>query len=272
MSGETPALEPTQRWMHGALVFPGRVRAEEVERNLAASGRLSGAGGLAVYQRSYFLRIASCMRAQFPALCHALGEPLFDDFVADYIRDKPPQSHTLYDLGRRFADFLEDSRPDLGRPEAEREAWIDFMIELARFERQVFALFDGPGHEGKPLARRETADGRLALQPAFALCAYRYPVAFYYHSIRRGEPAAAPAPEPSFVALARTDYVTRTVPITEAHHRFLAAMAAGGTVGDGLEAVARHLAIPFPAVLRSWRAEPGVRGRWLDLGFFIERE
>ena len=52
------------------------------------------------------------MREQFPALCHALGAALFDDFVADYIRDHPPESHTLYDLGRRFPAFLEDNRPD----------------------------------------------------------------------------------------------------------------------------------------------------------------
>jgi hypothetical protein len=124
------ALADTQRWMHEALVFPRLAAAGSVAETFAATGRLSAAGGLAVYQRGYFLRIAACMREQFPALCHALGEPLFDDFVADYIRAHPPESHTLYDLGRRFPGFLEAIRPD--SPEA-REAWIDFMIDLAGF-------------------------------------------------------------------------------------------------------------------------------------------
>ncbi len=89
------ALAETQRWMHGALVFP---RGADAAERLVATGRLDAAGGLAVYQRGYFLRIAACMREQFPALCHALGRGLFDDFVADYIREQR--------LRRCLADLL----------------------------------------------------------------------------------------------------------------------------------------------------------------------
>ncbi|MFL6843379.1 MAG: putative DNA-binding domain-containing protein [Allosphingosinicella sp.] len=263
------SLPEVQRWMQDAVRFPGAIGAEEIERRFLAGGRFDAADGLAVYQRGYFLRLASCMREQFPALCHALGRELFDDFVADYVREKPPESHTLYDLGRRFAGFLEESRPD--RDESEREGWIDFMVDLACFERQVFALFDAPGHEGKAFAGPETADERLRLQPAFALGAYLYPVHLYYHSVRRGEAAALPPAERSFVALVRTDYVTRTIPLAEPHHVFLSAMAGGGGVEAGLEAVARHLAASLGSVRASWRDEAGVRRRWLDWGFFIAR-
>jgi hypothetical protein len=83
------ALAAAQRRMHDALVFPGGDPAA-AHALFAGDGRLGAAGGLAIYQRGYFLRIAACMRAQFPALCHALGRDLFDDFVADYIRDCPP--------------------------------------------------------------------------------------------------------------------------------------------------------------------------------------
>jgi hypothetical protein len=267
MSGTS--LPEVQRWMQDALRFPGGIGPDEIERQFAATGRFDAAAGLAVYQRGYILRIASCMREQFPALCHALGRGLFDDFVADYVRERPPESHTLYDLGRRFTDFLEESRPDRGA--TDREGWIDFMVDLARFERQVFALFDAPGHEGKALAGPATPDERLRLQPAFVLGAYNYPVHLYYHAVRRGEPAALPPAEPSFVALVRTDYVTRTIPLAEPHFVFLSTMTGGG-VEDGLEAVARHLALPVDSVRRSWRDEAGVRSRWLDWGFFVARD
>jgi hypothetical protein len=267
-----PALETVQHWMQDALVFPRRVTGEEVEARLASSPRLTGAGGLAIYQRGYFLRIASCMREQFPALCHALGEPLFNDFVADYVRERPPESHTLYDLGRRFPAFLEESRPDRELPPAEREAWIDFMTDLARFERLVFAMFDAPGHEGKPFATSATPDCRLRLQPCFALGAYRFPVPAYYHAVRLGQPAPLPPAQASFVALVRIDYVTRTVPLSEPHYLFLKAMADGGGVEDGIDAVARHLAMSPDAVRISWRAADGGRQRWLDLRFFIACE
>lgn len=269
MSGE--ALRSVQRWMLDALAFPARVDGERRDALLEASPRLTAAAGLAIYQRGYLLRIASCMRDQFPALCHALGEPLFNDFVADYIRDKPPESHTLYDLGRRFPAWLEENRPDRGLTPARREPWIDFMIDLARFERQVFAMFDAPGHEGRPFAGADTPDGRLRLQPCFALGAFAFPVAAYYHSVRCKQPASLPPAGRSFAALVRTDFVTRTIPLQEPQYLFLEAMAAGGGVEAGAEAAARLLGATADSVLRSWHSS-GDRRRWIDWGFFIDRD
>lgn len=271
MSDGAPALESVQRWMLDALVFSRRVSRETIDGQLASFPGLSGAEGLAIYQRGYFLRIASCMREQFPALCHALEEPLFNDFVAEYIRAHPPASHTLYDLGRRFPAFLDDSRPDRDQPPEARELWIDFMVDLARFERQMFVMFDAPGHEGQPFADRATPDAELRLQPAFALGAYRFPVAAYYHAVRQKQPAALLPAEASFAALVRIDYVTRTILLGEPDYLFLKAMIDGGGVEDGLDAVARHLMIAPHEVRRSWMAEGGSRRRWIDGGFFIAR-
>ncbi len=254
------ALAATQRWMHEALIFPRRAPAGETERRLLASPRLTAAQGLAIYQRGYFLRIAACMREQFPALCHALEEPLFNDFVADYIRAHPPERHTLYDLGRRFPAFLDSARPDRDLPVEERESWIDFMVDLAGFERLVFAMFDAPGHEGRPFATAATPDGRLRLQPAFALGSYRYPVAAYYHAVRQQQPAPLLTAAPSHVALVRTDYVTRTIPLSDPHYRFLEAVAEGGTVEHGLAALGDEARALFQST----------RQHWLDWGFFIE--
>lgn len=267
-----PDLAAVQRWMHEALVFPRRVSRESIEGRLDSFPGLSGAEGLAIYQRGYFLRIASCMREQFPALCHALGEPLFNDFVAEYIREQPPASHTLYDLGRRFPAFLDQSRPDRDQPDGAREVWVDFMVDLARFERQMFAMFDAPGHEGKPFAAPGTPDVRLRLQPAFAIGAYRFPVAAYYHAVRRKQSAELPPAEASFAALVRTDYVTRTLVLGESEYLFLAAMADGGGVDDGIAAVARHLKAAPDEVRRSWASDRGSRRRWIDCGFFIDRD
>jgi Putative DNA-binding domain len=267
VSGE--ALLSVQRWMHDALAFPGRVDRESRDALLRPSDRLTAAAGLGVYQRGYFLRIASCMREQFPALCHALGRPLFDDFVSDYIRDRPPESHTLYDLGRRFPAWLAESRPDRELPEARREPWIDFMIDLARFERQVFAMFDAPGHEGKPFACADSRDERLRLQPCFGLGAFGFPVAAYYHSVRLEQAAPLPPAGRSFAALVRTDYVTRTIPLSEVQYLFLDAMTSGGGVQAGAEAAARHVGVDVEWVRLSWHSS-GERRRWIDWGFFIE--
>jgi hypothetical protein len=272
VTGEAAPLASVQRWMQDALVFPRRVAPADADRLLASSPQLTAVDGLAIYQRGFLLRIASCMREQFPALCHALGAPLFDDFVADYVRDLPPESYTLYDLGRRFALWLDTGRPDRDAPPDRRETWIDFMVDLAGFERLVFTMFDAPGHEGKPFATADTPDSRLRLQPAFALGAWRYPVAAYYHAVRKGEGPPLPTAGETFAALVRTDYVTRTIPLSEPHFVFLKAMADGGSINDAVEAMARHLAVAPDEVRQSWHDPQGARQRWIDWGFFAAEE
>jgi hypothetical protein len=258
------ALAEAQRRMHDALVLPN-VDPESTQALFADSGRLGAADGLAVYQRGYGLRIAACMREQFPALCHALGRALFDDFVADYIRDCPPVRHTLYDLGRRFAGWMKANRPD--RDAA--EPWVDFMIDLADFEYAVFVMFDAAGHEGRLFATSDTPDALLRLQPAFALGSYGFLVADYYHAVRRGERPSPPVPEPSHVALVRADYVTRTVPLSATHHAFLAEMQAGLSVEAALDSVAARFELEPETARRSWLEPQGARASWIEWGFFV---
>lgn len=254
--------------MQEALRLPGAATEETVAGRVEPSSRLSAAERLAIYQRSYILRLLKCLAEQFPALGHALGEELFRDFARQYLRDRPPESYTLYDLGRRFPDYLEETRPDREAPEGERETWIDFMVDLARFERLVFVMFDAPGHEGEPLATADTPDASLRLQPCFALAEYRFPVAAYYHQVRQGTDPVLPPAQRSRVAVVRKDYVTRTYPLRTVHYRFLRALQEGRTVEEALARVAEGSGLPLDKARRSWSAADGIRRRWITAGFF----
>lgn len=259
------ALAAAQRRMHAALIHPHADPAA-AQGLFQGGGRLGPTAGLAIYQRGYLMRLAACMREQFPALCHALGRALFDDFVADYIRDCPPERHTLYHLGRRFPDWLDANRPE---PQA-REAWVDFMIDLARFEYAVFSMFDAHGNEGRPYASLETPDRALRLQPAFALGTYRFPVAAYYHAVRRDEEPALPPPAAvsTHIALVRTDFITRTVPLSEPHHAVLTAMQGGSDIETALTIVSGRYGFDPGEAYRIWRSAQGYRARWIEWGFF----
>lgn len=263
------SLASLQQWMLDALVHPQRVDPSDVDRHLRASRGMDAGARLAIYQRSYILRLAKCMAEQFPALCHALGDSLFADFAREYVQAQPSEAYTLYDLGRRFPAYLEESRPDRELPEGEREDWIDFMVDLARYERELFRLFDAPGHEGQPWPTAAVPDDRLVLQPCFALGEYRYPVAWYYHEVRQEKNPQFPPRRPSFVAIARRDYVTSTFPIHAVHHRFLCAMQAGRSVGESLSVVSEALQRRVEDVRRSWATE--VRTAWIEAGFFVCR-
>ncbi|HEY0312901.1 MAG TPA: putative DNA-binding domain-containing protein [Allosphingosinicella sp.] len=264
------SLEASQAWLQGAILAPEAPAADAVQERLTGSAAFPAAAGLSVYRRAYIARIAAAMRAQFPALCHALGERLFNDFAAEYVRLHPPERYTLHDLGRRFTVFLEEQRPDGAEPVEAREVWIDFMIDLARFERRLFELFDAPGAEGKALARPGAPAETLRLQPAFIVARFDFNVAAYYHAVRRGEAPPAPVQGAVFVALVRTDYAIRTIALTEPEFLFLDAMQRDGWIAGGLAAVAAALELSPEHAAQAWDGAPETRARWIHWGFFVE--
>ncbi|OIQ46306.1 MAG: hypothetical protein BM558_00060 [Roseobacter sp. MedPE-SW] len=255
--------------MQSALIEPKATSRQEIETRVRSTSRLSAVAALGIYQNSYHLRIAACMRDQFPALCYALGEGLFNDFVAEYISQAPPESYTLYDLGRRFAGFLQANRPDLDAPES--EPWVDFIIDLARFERQIFSTFDCAGAEDLHLAQLTTPDPDLCVQPSLSVAAYGFPVGDYYHAVRQEKSPQPPEREPVYLAVLRKDYVTHTVPVSFAHFIFLQEMCRGGTVGSALSAVSQQLSQDLARVKLAWSEVSEIRDNWIEAGFFLDR-
>lgn len=264
-----PALDALQRWMLDALIAPERTARGSIDAAVLPGARIDAAACLAIYQRSYLQRLRLCLGEQFPATRHALGRPLFDDFADEYLRACPSDSYTLYALGRRFSDWIEQSRPDRDLAEADREAWIDFMVDLAHYEHALFRLFDAPGHEGRPWPADDTDDAALVLQPCLALAAYRYPVAWYYHEVRAGRSPAFPSEAASQVVVLRRDHRTTTYPVTPLHFRFLEAVQRHRDIARALAEIAAFTGRPPAEVARSWAED--VRGPWIEAGFFVAR-
>jgi hypothetical protein len=272
MSLENLSLEALQGWMQATLIFPRETDAGEIGQILEDSPRLKAADRLAIYQRSYHLRLLRCLQEQFPALCHALGRELFNGFAREYLQQLPSESYTLCDLGRRFSTYLEDARPDREASAEKREGWIDFMVDLTRFEREVYVMFDAPGHEGKPFASEGTPDDRLRLQPCFQLHESRFPVAAYYHQVKNRQSPELPPRAHSWLALARTQFVVHTFPLSAVQFQFLQVLQNGATASEALESVARTSGRPVEEISRAWSGPEGLRKRWIEAGFFVERE
>lgn len=258
--------------MQAALVFPRRAQSDVIEAVLEATPRMTAHARLAIYQRSYYARLLKCMEDQFPALRYALGAPLFADFAGEYLRACPSQSYTLYALGARFPAYLEENRPDHALPVEERESWIDFMVDLARLEREVFRVYDAPGHEGQPYANDQIIDANLVLQPCVSLHAFRYPVADYYTQVRRELKPEFPVAQPSYYALVRKDFQTRMISLELPQHIFLTALVEGHCIAKALAKVAQASAQPLDATVRAWGAESSSRKNWIAAGMFVARE
>lgn len=267
---KTPSgLHEMQIWMQNALLDPRCVEAGDLTQRLIPSNKMSASDRLGIYQRSYILRLCKCLAEQFPAVCRALGATLFDQFAREYLAQMPSESHTLYDLGERFAVYLEATRPDRDLPDHKQELWINFMMDLVTYERQLFVMFDAYGHEGKPWPDVRAPDQDLVLQPCFDLGQYRFPVAAYYHNVSDETAAVIPDQMDTYVALARQDYVTTTYPITKLHHQLLQAIQTTEYIDGALEQLAHDTGFALNVLRTSWQTE--IRTIWINAGFFVHR-
>ncbi len=280
-SASPPELARLQRWLQTAIVEPASeattsTSADAVEDVVTASPTQSAAERLAIYQRSYLARLLECLHAVFPALRHALGEPLFDRFAADYLVRHPPASYTLARLAVDFPRYLAETRPDADLPPDERAPWADFLVDLATLELAFQEVYDGEGLEEQApppvdevvaLPPRPLLATRFVPAPSLRLFAFGSPVHEYLTAVRRSEHPSPPQPRPTALAIARRDWRVRFHSLFPQQHALLLALAAGRTLG---EAVAAASLPPWdaidPAVLRGW-----LRG-WMEERFFARVE
>lgn len=255
---DMPDLDRLQRWfqaviMHPDGVVPGVLGPDaqhhialapgELERVVTRSRALSAAERVAIYGRAYHARLSECLEAEFRILRQALGDDLFRMFARAYLSNCPSQSYTLANLGKGFPGYLQETRP-AESAEAKDEAWPDFIIDLARFERAFSEVYDGPGGEGGPML---SAQGlrtlmtdhdlhvRLAPAASLRLLTLHYPVHDYFDAARRGREPELPAPAETFLAMNRRDYVVTTIELSAAQHALLSGLLEGQTVGQSLQ-------------------------------------
>ena len=232
---------------------------------------------LEVYANAYYARLLECLRDEFPALLHAVGEEVFDGLAFGYLQSYPSRSYTLSELSRRFAEYLEETRPEEEGDADGAPSWPDFMIDLARLERCYSEVFDGPGAErlkllGADELREISPDAwvraRLLVVPCLRLLSVRFPVHEYATAVREKQEPDLPDPEPTWLAVSRINYVVRRWTLSHVQFELLSALVAGETVGAAIERAAA-LAVEsgdslesLAGSLRDWFAE------WSSAGFF----
>lgn len=282
----SPALAPLQRWFQAAITHPEGVRqglhsadarahldvsADDAERVLTRSTALGALDRLAVYGFAYFARLLDCLREEYPVLKHALGDEAFDAFAAGYLQEHPSRSYTLFDLGKRFPDFLRATRPALDGDDGQPD-WADFLIELAELERLFNQVFDGPGVEGQSLLSPEelacldpehVLDCRLTAVPCLRLVSLRFPVHRYFTTVRGGGDPIPPDPAETCLAVTRSRYVVQHYELSRPAFALLNDLLAGNTIGAALARAAEQAdAGALETSLRDWFAD------WAAQGFF----
>jgi hypothetical protein len=242
-------LAQAQRWLQRAILADQPASEPAAARVLAPAARLSAGECLGVYRRGYRLRLLETMAALHPGLRAWLGPDLFADFVLEYLDACPSRSYTLVELDRGFAAHLAERRPDRDRPPARREAWIDLLIDLARYERAFAEVYDGPGTEHLPEhlpPRRPGSADTVRLAPCLRVLTACAPVHRYVAAVRAGQPPPPLTADPVRLALSRRDYVVTATELSPAACRFLSALLAG----DPVRAAADRAALAADAAAR----------------------
>jgi hypothetical protein len=272
-------LNTLQRWMQTVLVNPLGTEnghpwqllpenmQDDIEKIIVPSSRLTSRQRLAIYQRGYLARLRDCMAGQFHALQYALGQELFQAFADEYLQQYPSVSYTLTDLGRRFAGFLQATRPDADAPASEREDWPDFMIELAQLEYALLQIFDTEIDDNQPYATENTADGKLLLAPIFHVFVFRFPTAHYLQAVHRGETPALPFEATTHLAVTRKNYQLGLFHLNPLQYKFLQYLQTHPQpIPQALEqfsTINNSTLIDLQNLWSVWRT------KWIDAGFFI---
>ena len=245
-------LAQMQNWMQAVLIHKnGQIQGATPEYLINESSRLTAARHLNIYRQSYIARLRECMKNQFSALAYALGEELFQMFADQYLDAYPSGSYTLNDLGRRFPDFLEATRPDAGQEE--KELWIDFIIELAQFEYTLSLIFDEHSDEEIKPATEATPDETLKLAPLCRLFHHRYPICRYYLDVTRKKKPELPFEEDSYSVVARNNYRLSLLEIKPAQYYFLEILAKGDSIAKAKEYFVNNYGFDAKRLDNAWK-------------------
>ncbi|SEO19875.1 Putative DNA-binding domain-containing protein [Flavobacterium sp. CF108] len=269
-------LQDFQQWMQQLLLDPyqqtgvnpndllsNAENAASIEDVICHSEKLTAQEHLAIYQRSYIARLRNCMSQQFSALEYTLGEAIFCAFADDYLASKPSHNYNLSFLGANFAEYLENNRPDAN--EDIKEDWIDFMIELAKFEYAIGVLFDEKADENYQLATIDTPENELKLVPVFSVFKFQFPVRKYYSEFKNDKNPDLPLQNESYCVVLRHKFKLSIYDLHKEQYDFLCFLKEHQNIAAAKEIFKNHYKendLQFEQVWNSWKE------RWVGANFF----
>jgi len=212
---------------------------EEIGRVVRPSKTLTPVERVGVYQGMYLLRMIEALEGDYPAVAHFLGAEEFADLVTSYAAAHPSTSFTFNRFGRRFPEFIRETRG------VRRKA---FVADLARLELSVTEVFDAPASPAWPadaiVQIPQDAWETAVLRPIAALRvgAYGHPVNAYLQSVKEeNHDHPDTGRKASRVAVWRKGYEVWRLDLSEPAYEFLHALVGGRTFGKAVAASARRL-------------------------------
>ncbi len=189
-----------------------------------------------IYRNNVAAGLVDAMRASFPAVERLVGDEFFSALARAYLASDPPRSPLLFEAGARFGAFIDGFPPVASLP---------YLGDVARLEWARLEAYHAADAEPLTIAALAEipadalAETRFALHPSLRLVTSRWPVvSLWAASTDQGAAEAVDMRRAEDAAVIRPglDLDTRLLPA--GGHGFLAALAAGETLGGAAEAAA----------------------------------
>jgi hypothetical protein len=193
---------------------------------------------LAIYRRAVFANYRNALGATYPVVKKLVGEPFFHAAVDAFVLAHPSVSGDLNVYGGEFGAFLEGYAPAAALP---------YLPDVARLEWAVDEVNRAADDDASPdavlaafaaVAPKRLPSLRLTLAPACRLVASKFPILRIWQVNQDGAKVERVSLDEGGVAvLVRRDaHGVSLARIDAGEHAWLAALAAGETLGTTIDA------------------------------------
>jgi hypothetical protein len=215
----------------------------------------------AVYRGNMYGNCVGALAGAYPIVRAIVGEAFFEAMGKEYARAHPSASGDLSEFGHAFAAFVAQFEHTQDLPYLPDVARLEWLAHRAWFARDAapfpFCRLSGD-------ACPDPGALRPVLAPSCALLESAWPIARIWetHNDPRSDPAGVDLQAgPERVLVYRPRWHVEVAPLDAGDFRFLAAAAAGCTLGEALEA----------ALAESMEFDPGsALARWVSAGVVVD--
>jgi hypothetical protein len=224
----------------------------------------SGAERIAIYRRAMFANYRGALGATYPVVKKLVGAPFFHAAVDAFVRAHPSVSGDLNVYGGEFGDFLEGYPPAADLPYLPDVARLEWAVDEASRAADEAASPDAVLAAFSAVAPERLPTLRLTLAPACRLVLSGYPILRIWQVNQDGaaDDARVSLDEGGVAVLVRRDaHGVSLEKIAAGEHAWLAALAAGATLGAAIDAAqAADATFDLGSALRERIADATIAG------------
>lgn len=247
-----------QSWLRTVIMSRGYLtqkvslanRIHQLHENDVVSdeGEASVLARLNVYSSGYMLRLLDCLYADYAISKKFMGDELFDHFAKAYLAYHPSTSFTLYDLGEKFPEFLEKTKPVISKDED--SSAYDIPANLARVERARQVAMRAPGLEDD-VTGNTTAEVfqlfttlNIRIPECLQLLELEMPMKQFFDAILQDKDYELPSRGKTFMAVSRKNFRVTTEEISEMQYLFLQQCKKQANLYDAIKTLGADRQIP----------------------------